>query len=473
MRFFIILFCFTNVLFAQKILTLEDALNIALKESYNIKAAEYSLESSKKSLEAVKLGLLSRVDLEFDLPDYSRSLASRFNPITEKDEYYNIGSTRLQSRLFVTQPLIFSNGTISVVGSVYGRDQFIEGSNDARDYFSNLNIMLRQPLFTFNTQKANLERAEVNLNKSERNYTQAERNIIYEVTAGFFNLYKSKRNAEIQKEKVKQSEISFVTAENKFKAGLIAEVEKMQLEVDLASSRNQLLDAERTYEENKNEFKYLIGLELDDNIDVKENLAYEIVKIDINAAIKSALKNSPDLLNSEDDIFLRELSVDETDSRSTIKADITAVYGINKNDEQFDNIFRQFEDNRSVVMTLSVPVFDWGQNSREVQSAEANLKLTKEYNKNLKVRIKKEIISAVNRIKSAEARVDVLSKTVNVAQESYDISLERFKAGKITSFDLSQMQLRLTDSKLNSLAALIDYKLALADLERKALMKFN
>jgi hypothetical protein len=34
------------------------------------------------------------------------------------------------------------------------------------------------------------------------------------------------------------------------------------------------------------------------------------------------------------------------------------------------------------------------------------------------------------------------------------------------------MQLRLTDAKTNSLGALIDYKLTLADLERKTLHKF-
>jgi len=43
--FFLFTLFFNEILFAQKILTLEDALSIALKESYGIKSAEYSLKS--------------------------------------------------------------------------------------------------------------------------------------------------------------------------------------------------------------------------------------------------------------------------------------------------------------------------------------------------------------------------------------------------------------------------------------------
>jgi outer membrane protein TolC len=69
--------------------------------------------------------------------------------------------------------------------------------------------------------------------------------------------------------------------------------------------------------------------------------------------------------------------------------------------------------------------------------------------------------------------VEVLSKSVELAEKSYNISKSRFDAGTITSFDLSQMQLRLTDARTNSLYALIDYKLAVADLTRKTLFNFE
>ena len=92
---------------------------------------------------------------------------------------------------------------------------------------------------------------------------------------------------------------------------------------------------------------------------------------------------------------------------------------------------------------------------------------------NLTKTVKNEITALVNRVESAKSRVDVLSKSVEIAEKSYQITTERFKSGTITSFDLSQVQIRLTEARLSSLEALIDYRIAIADLERKTLTKLR
>ncbi|PJB01988.1 MAG: hypothetical protein CO127_01055, partial [Ignavibacteria bacterium CG_4_9_14_3_um_filter_36_18] len=244
-KFVLIALLFSASSFAQRVLTLDEAVSIALKESYGIKSAEYSLISSQKNLEAAKLGLRTSIDMEFDVPRYSRTLASQFNPSTGTEQFFEIGYTTFESRLMFTQPIVYTNGTFSLVGSMWRRDQFSAQQDIPIDYYSNISLRLRQPLFTFNTQSANLTRAEVNMQKSQRNYTRSEKEMIYNVTAAFFQLYQAKKNVEIVKEEVNQVQTSYNTAQNKFKAGLVAEVEALQLEIDLAESKNKLLNAER------------------------------------------------------------------------------------------------------------------------------------------------------------------------------------------------------------------------------------
>jgi outer membrane protein len=468
-----LLFVFTLSVSAQRILTLEESLSIALRESYSIKSAEYSLIGSQRSLEAARLGLRTSVNMEFDLPRYARTLSSQFNPTTGIEQFFEVGYTTFESRLRFNQPIIYTNGTFSIIGSLWQRDQFNQLQDVPIDYYTNLSLRLQQPLFTFNTQRASMTRAEINLMKSERNYTRAEKEIMYEVTASFYRLYQAKKNVEIVGEKVNQTEISYNTAVNKFKAGLIAEVEALQLEVDLASSRNELLSAERNFNEARDDFKLLIGLPLDEAIDVAAELEYRPVTIDPEAAVQYALANRTELKNTEADIELSRLTVDEVDSRGNVSALLTANYGINRNNEQFKYLFYEFAQDRSVAFTLQLPILDWGRNSREVESAEAMLNQNILAFDNQKQMIRKEVIQITNKIESAKARVEVLSKSVELAQKSYDITLSRFQAGTITSFDLSQMQLRLTDAKINSLNALIDYNLALADLSRKTLMELG
>ncbi len=469
---FFILLAAINTGFAQKIFTLDEALSVALKQSYAIKSAEYNLISSQKNLESAQLGLRTSVSFELDLPNYSRTLSNQFNVSTGKQEFYQTESTIEEGRLYITQPLTFSNGRISVVGRLFGRDQ-MNPSGNSKDFYSNFSIRLQQPLFTFNNQKANLQRAEINLEKAQRTYNRAKMDIVYNVTAFFYEMYQSKKSLEIAQEKVNQTRVSYETAQSKYKAGLIAEVEALQLEIDLATSENELLNAKRRFEDSKSNFKLQIGIDLKEAIDVVANLEYKPVVVDIEKATELALKNRYEIQNAESDIKIGELGLDEIDSKGNIRVDLAANYGINKNDDKFNDIFHNFAEDRSVTMTLSVPVWDWGSNKRAVEAGKANLDLLRLSKQNQNDLIVNEIKQVISKLLSAKARVEVLSKNVELAEKGYNISLERFKAGTITSFDLTQVQTRLTEARTNSLNALIDYKLAVADLNRKTLYDFE
>lgn len=458
---------------AQTLLTLEKSIEIALSQSYAIRSAGLSLQSSKKNLEAIEMGMMTSVNLEFDLPRYSNNLKSQFNSVTGAEQFYEVGNTQLEGRLYFNQPIVFSNGTFSLIGSIFGRDQFSGDNPVTRDYYSNFSLRLRQPLFGFNTLSSNLEKAQINLEKSERNYNRSKSEIVYSVTSAFFNLYQAKKQLEIAAENVNQSSVSYTTAENKFKAGLIAEVEKLQLEVDLASAKNDMLSAENSYSELKDNFKLLIGLPLDEDIEPEGEITYTEILVDEELAVNSALKNRSEIRNSQLDIELSRLSVEETEARGRISGLLVANYGINKNDEKFNAIFRNPAEDRGVTFTLSIPVWDWNQNNLQSEAAQANLELSRLTASNQEQSVRKEITTVLSKIKAAKARVEVLSRSVEVAQKGFDISMERFKSGNITSFDLSQQQLRLTNAKLNSLRALIDYKLTLADLNRKTLHDFG
>jgi outer membrane protein TolC len=278
---------------------------------------------------------------------------------------------------------------------------------------------------------------------------------------------------EITEEKVSQVEKSYNTALNKFKAGLIAEVEAMELEVDLAQSQNELFNAKKNYEELKDDFRLLIGLGLDEPLDVTASLAFVPVEINLEEAVKNVLEARSDYQNAKADMTLDELSINETRAQNAVQGSLIANYGINRNDDRFAGIFHNFLGSRSITMNLSIPVFDWGRSKVIVEQARANLKLKGRQLEKLEMSIVKEVKSAVSNIQSAEARIKILGKSADVAEKSFNIKLERFANGAITSFELSQAQIKLTDMKLSVMNALIDYELARADLERKTLKKYH
>jgi outer membrane protein TolC len=453
-------------LYAQKPLKLKDALDIALAESFDVKQAKLSLESTEKSLEAIQLGI--RTSLNFELsPGYTNSLNSIYNTNSKTEEYYHIGKTSLDSRFRFNQPIVFTNGQLSIIGSLVGRSQFNTGASTNRDYYSNLSFNFRQPLFKYNNQKAVLEKAEINLEKAKYNYSKNEADIIYDVTANYYHLLQAKKSLEIKQIELDQKQTSYETAINKFKAGLIAEVEALQLEVELASSKNDLLNASRTYDEMKDNFKILLGIDLKDKIDIEDNIEYEPIKIERDSAVQLALNNRPELLNSKSDITIAEMGLEETKYANNITADLEINYGINKVDNKINNVFRNFLDDRAVNLTVNIPVWEWGKTARQVESQDATIQISKLALENQEKSIKNEINQLINKIESSKERIEILKKSIELADKSYNISLERFKSGNITSFELTQMQLKFTNTKMDILNALIEYKIAIADLERK------
>ncbi|MGA2622294.1 MAG: TolC family protein [Bacteroidota bacterium] len=469
---------FSTVLNAQEPaeLTLEKCIALAFQQSYPMQNTIQQYLSAKKNFEAQVLNTATTVDLTFSLPDYSESLTSQFNSTTNLNEFYQLQTNYLRSDLAINQPIALTGGTVSLSGDFFKRNQ-ISGesgsSEQINDYFSSFQVQLRQPLFYPNILKINRDQASLRLDQTFSSFQRDQLDVIYNVTNAFYTAYQLAEQEHISSDQVKQNQDSYETAKNKFSAGLIPEVDLLQSEVDLVTSQNQRLNDQRESARAKNALKIMLGLPLDHDITLSADLRFTHIAVDETTAVAKALQNRAELLNALRARDVSRMDVDIASSQRHVRFDVTASYGLNKNDTELESTFRQFDRSRAVALQVTVPVFDWGRHSRQVEAAEAQMKsaeLTYVYTGQ---QIKQEILDLLSQINAAESRIQVLAKSIEVAQKSYDITLERFRVGTATRNDLSQAQQRLTTSKLNNLVALIDYRMGLADLTRKTLWNFE
>ncbi len=455
---------------AQRLLTLEECFSIAMERSYTARSAREQLHASEAVAQAARRALYSTVDLNFDFPSYNRSLQAQFNPATGRYDYFPLEITQYRGSLDINQPLIWTNSTITVSGLIYRQDQSLTGTDGSftRNFYTNLAIVLKQPLFVPNTQRIALRQAEIDYDESLADYRRMLLDMQYSVTEGFYRLYSSQEQMTIQTDRVTQQQESFTTAQRKFRSGLIAEVEAMQFEVDLAAAQNDMFSAENDVVSRANAFKTLIGVPLADSIRlVLTDTAFRAVAIDRELAISEARKTRVDLQRARNNVERSELSLDLVKSRRQIRGDVTLSYGLTKDDPVFDNLFIKPRDTRSATFTLTVPVFDWGRHSLDVESAEARLRNSQLTLENAEITIEQEITDLVRRIGSAARRVGVMYQSRLVAEKATDINTRRFEVGTIGALELSQAQSRLLQARLGALEALIDYNISLADLKRR------
>ena len=475
---------------AQYVLELQDAIDIALEKSYNMKSLRLSLTQSEKNYQAAKYRFRTQIDLDLSVPSWSERISAVEVP-NSIPIYNRFGTMRMSGEVDVRQPLP-TDGYLSLRSQLYQTNEMTDlaGSDDeikGKTFFSSFGLVFNQPLFTYNRLKTGLKQTELNFERTSKQLTRSRLNLIYNVTQSFFNLYSQTRTLEINKETLDQKKEVYDLAKLKYEAGLIAEVEALQMEVDYASAQAEFLIAEAGLERQHDQFKLDLGLKPTDDVTVNADIDFKKIEVDLDKALKEGLARRLEIREQEIDIELQRMSLVEIDARSEISANLRAFYdftGISDPylpyntgsmdlfDSSFDDLQRR-PRNRGVTLTFNIPIWDWGVNKAEMASAKAGLKRTEMFMDEQHKIVENSIRDVVRRIKETEQRIEVLEKSQNVAQRSYDITLERFNNGEISSQDLALDNNRLASAKMAYLGAFINYKLAIADLKRKTFWDFE
>ena len=474
---------------AEQLLSLEQAIEIALEDGYEMKSLRLQLMQAEENRLAAKYRFRTNADMIFNTPSWSERVSSVQVP-DGLPVYNSLGTLRYRGQLNINQPLP-TDGRISLRSELYqSRESNYLANKDEtlkrNDFLTSLRIYMTQPLFTYNRLKTGLQRAELNYENTSLATKRTQLNVIYDVTNSFFSLYQQTRICEIARETLEREENAYKLAQLKYEAGLIPEVDALRTEVNLSTARSNLLESEARMEFQKEFFKQQIGLDLADDIGVNTDIAYKHFDIDMEKAISEGLAHRTEIRETEIAIELSRINIKETDALNEVRADLTAFYDLtgfsdsglslvtgtqDLFDSSWDDLQRR-PGNRGVTLTFSLPIWDWGVNKAQVASARADLRRTELRLEEEKKTIINSITDAVRRVRTAESRLTVLQKSQEVAQRAYDISLERFNNGEITSQDLALDNENLSSAKLAFLGAYISYQLAGGDLKRKTMWDF-
>jgi len=484
-----LLFC-AQLSVAETLLSLEEAVEIALEKSYSMKSLRLSLIQSEENWKAAKYRFRTNADMTFNTPNWSERITAVQVP-NSLPVYNSRGTLQYQGQMNVNQPLP-TDGRLSLRSNLYQSQEsnyYVETDNTIkrRDFYTSLSLYFSQPLFTYNRLQTGLKRTELSYERTSLNHSREKLNLIYTVTGSFYSLYGSTREYEINRETLEQRESAYELARLKYEAGLIPEVEALEAEVDMEETRSSILAAEATLELQKDQFKHTIGLDLSEDIGVKTDIIYKHFDIDLDKALEEGLKNRFEIRENAINLELQEMNVTEAEARNEIYADLNAFYnftGFSNQDlplgtSTYDLFDSSWEDlqrrpgNRGITLTFYVPVWDWGVNKAEVASAKVDFRRAELQIEEEKKIIINSIRDVVRNVKTAEDRLEILRKRQDIAQRAYEISVERFNNGDITSQELANNNNRLSTAKLAYLNAYISYKLAVEDLKRKILWDFE
>ncbi len=461
--------------YAQRSISLDECLQIAHRQSPALFEAKRKYEIARDDARATALSLRTQVDLTLAAPIYTDNTTPYPDLTTGLTDLFTESITQVGPGISISQPIAWTGGTLSITGNLYHQTQLGTTGPALNQYFGGGNIAINQPIFKANEMAITSHESDMALEDARAQYATQWASLNYSIKSLFYSLYQAEEQLQIQKDEVSASQSNFDLADNKYKAGLIAEVDKLQLEADLAASQTDLFNDERLCSAAQRDLEIALGLSFSDSLSARLDTLPEVdISIDRESAIHSAMSNREDVLAARQSITYSEDNLAKTGNDRTIYASLSGSIGATT---PYVTSLSQIAENpylnRTLTLSITIPIFDWGAHSLRMEAAQSGIDLGQTALSLKEEQVKQEVLSAVDQIEAAKKQVEVAKKSVTVAEKAYSLSRDRFDAGKITSQDLTLAQQRVTHARVSALTAEVAEHLALADLTQKTLFDYE
>jgi outer membrane protein TolC len=485
-KYSIIIFCFllsaTAVVAQNHILDLNKSIELAKTKSFDMKSLVQDFKIAEYNLKAATSKFKTQVSMNFVSPQYTETV--RQFEDSAGISFYPVKQMNYQGNLLVNKQLP-TDGYVYMRSGVSNFDDF---NSSIRSTYLNTRFGLVQPidaLYGFNETRSALKQAKLAYESSHKSLKRAELDLVYRVTQSFYNLLLVQKSEEIARMDLDRQSNAYEISQNKFAAGLIREVDALQMEVDLAESKNNYDLSIVNVSSTMNYFKEIVGLNLSDSVTLSSELKYDFVIVEPQKAVDMALKNRLEIREQDIQLEINKMNLKRQKAQGMIKADLTAYYekiGVNSTNvntsfqtavsSSYDD-FKRRPQNYGIGININVPILDWGQNRALVNAAKSRLLKTEIQKEELQRSIEREVRNLVADLNSSLKRLQLLEKNVLVAEKSFAITRQRFADGDIDSQSLALERNRLNTAYTTHLRSYINYQLYLADLMRKTFYDFS
>ena len=470
----LLLILFTSVVFqsayGQAQFTLKNAVELAMENSPDIQRTKLDLERNRELLNAQKAANKSHFSLNLNPFAYQKDLS--FN---RQLNAWVSSETKESNGIFrISQPLKWTGGTVSLIDRFSWQDSYSDYSNIRNKLYSNnLYLSLSQPIFTYNTIALETREIELDLERTQLTYAIQELQIERQVAQLFYRVYENKLNVDIAQEELDNQEKSYEIIKNKVEAGLLAQEEYLQAELNLLSSQSTLQNAKVTLENSYDDLKKILGIPLTDVITVDADTTFKAISVNLTKAIENGLQSRRELRQQQISIENAQFALIRTEALNEFKGEVNLTYGLTGTNEFVKDVYDRPTKNQQIELSVEIPLWDWGEKKSRIKAQEASIQREKlSYDEDIKD-IQIEIRKTYRQLMNLELQIQIARQNVKNAQLTYEINLERYEYGDLTSMDLSLYQTQLSQKKTQLVSSLVDYKLALLDLKIQSLWDFE
>lgn len=330
----------------------------------------------------------------------------------------------------------------------------------APEKYSN-KVSLGWTLYGGGNAEGQINQAELGLDKSALEFDKTRQQVKLDATQAYFTILQTRDAVKYNQEAVGRLQEHLKNVNLQFEVGTVAKTDVLGTEVRLADAEQKLIQAQNAYDLAISRFNNIVGLSLDTEIKLKEELGYVKYAKALEEAISYSLENQPAVKQADIDtkVARQGLRVAKSDKKPSIALGADQGWS----DVDFPGTK---DDSWTVSLTAKMNIFDSGATHGKVKQANADISSADISLDKMKNDTQLEVRNEYFTMKEAEKRIETSRVAVAKAEEDYKIEQVRYTAGVGTNLDVLDKQNALTDAKNNYLKALYDYNTSRAKLEK-------
>lgn len=409
---------------AQRILTLDQAIDLALDQNREVVAQEYRL----RGVEGLR----------------KESRAGFWPQLTFRAAYERIGEV--------------SSAKLPAIGATPA--QTIElGQRDNVD----ASVGFEQVLFSWGRILSTYRAKEYEREAEVAALHAIRSEVAYRTAEAFYRALQARELWRVKQKGYERAQDHERIAADRHSQGLIPRFEWLRTKSHTSSFKPQVIEAEHAYRRALLRFQETIGLPLDEPIALEGDFRSPQSVEDFDHAYARSLRERPEFhrLMAKKEALSQLVKATRAELRPSLLAKASYRY-------QFPapNFEERFDDNWSVGAAIEFPLFNGFATSGRVDLLKAEIAEIDIEKLQLKDRVWLEVRESLDRVEEGWELIEARQEELSVAQEALKIAEVSFKEGVVPNSDVLDSQLALDEAEVALLDAWARYQIAVAAFKR-------
>lgn len=399
-------FCMTSIT-AQKLVSISEAIELALENNYGIKIISNNKEIAKNNAGVLNSGYL---------PTVTSSSGATFNRDNLEAEFANGESTAL---------------------------------NGAKSSRYNASINLNYTLFDGLGRYYDYKRLKETYKLSELQARETIENTIAQLYVVYYNVAQVTENVTVLEKTLTVSKDRITRASYQFEYGQGTMLNVLNAQVDINNDSINLINAKQQLVNTKRDLNVVLGNVISSEFRVDTTIDFKL-NIDQNDLANKVKSNNVNLLQLDKNIMINTFIVKANKSGYLPSLGLTGSYGWNKgNNNAASFVAVSTNTGLSGGLSLSWNLFDGGATATRVTNAKIELENRSLEKESMVIDIERNFNNAWDDYQNKLTIFQVQENNIITSTNNFNRTQEKYKLGQATSIEFRQAQLNLINSELN------------------------